>query len=930
VTGQMLDRTAETIASLVVETSHDGIWVVDVEGNTLYANDRAAELIGRAPGGLTGLNVLDTLDATGRDQFRTHLREASERGANQHDVECQYRTPAGELVRLMVGESELRDESGELIGFVHRMIGDSQRLKMLDEIRRGQSQLANAQSIARMGSWEIDTTQSSVTWSPMIYEVLGLDPERTVPSLDTFFSMLHDADRRAVEHEYETAQRGPGERTIDARLLRGDGTTRWVRIIGRTLEWTPDGEPLRIGGTVQDIDRAKETELKLRDAVVLNTLMQFMASAANQASTLHDAMGTLRELLLGHGDWQAAVAFEVRGDDVVPINVTDSDEHTELERQTALKVLRAGTVVFEEDAAPENPLLAFPVCLDGKPLIIGVTTARSPFERQPMLLAMATQVAAQLETVAAREAVSVELAAARDHAMEASRAKSEFVATMSHEIRTPLNGVIGLNDLLLRTGLDDQQRRLAQGVQSAGRGLLRLINDILDFSKIEAGALDLERVPFRPHDIVSEVLQLAEPEAGQRDNRLTATLADSVPGVVVGDPGRFHQVLSNLVSNAVKFTADGQVEVVVQADAVAAGDRDQPVVELRVEVRDTGIGMSAGQLERVFDPFRQADASTTRDYGGTGLGLTIARQLAAALGGELGATSTLGAGSTFWFTSRFEAFGEVDEPMPPARPVESTLAGLHVLVVEDNEVNQLVGLGMLEALGCTADVAPDGAEGAERALTGAYDAVLMDLQMPGTDGFAGTRLIREGQPEGRHLPVIALTASATDEDRRKCAAAGMDGFLTKPLSFDRLAAELRRCVNGESPRLVPVAATEAPGERVLDCSRLDELAEMGPDAAPLIIRAVDNFVDRTGDDVAELRSAVERRDGDALRLTAHRVKGSAANLGLLEIAAVAYTLEELGRSGIDDGTPAPELLSRLEVALDTGIDALRRHPLLSA
>jgi CheY-like chemotaxis protein/anti-sigma regulatory factor (Ser/Thr protein kinase) len=438
-------------------------------------------------------------------------------------------------------------------------------------------------------------------------------------------------------------------------------------------------------------------------------------------------------------------------------------------------------------------------------------------------------------------------------------------------------------------------------------------------------------VPFRPRRLVTELVELFRPEAEQRGNALTASIDDDVPDTVVGDPGRLRQILANLVSNAVKFTHGGSVTIRMAAETADSA------VELRLDVEDTGIGMTQAQLERVFDPFRQADASTTRDYGGTGLGLTIARQLAAALDGQVHATSTPGVGSRFWFTSRFEATDGRDAPVLPLPEPTGTPHG-HVLVVEDNETNQMVALGMLQALGYTADVAEDGEQGARLALTGAYDAVLMDLQMPGTDGFEGTRMIREAEGADVHLPVIALTASATDGERERCAAAGMDGFLSKPLVLETLAEELARCLP-----VVPAqdqardratsdtsSTTSEPADAVLDPDRLEELAEMGEAAAPLIRRAVENFIARVDEDVAELRRAAARHDHETLRMTAHRLKGSAANLGLVEVADVAFRLEELGRGRAGDPEHADPFVTRLEESLALGIRALRRHPVVLA
>jgi signal transduction histidine kinase len=341
-----------------------------------------------------------------------------------------------------------------------------------------------------------------------------------------------------------------------------------------------------------------------------------------------------------------------------------------------------------------------------------------PEEWETVTIAQATALFAR---VAERELSSERLAAARDEAMSASRAKSEFLATMSHEIRTPLNGVVGLSELLRRTDLTERQRRLAAGIEQAGQALLRLVNDILDISKIEAGRLDLEQVDFDPAQVVRQSAGLVAQAARSKALRLVTTLAPDLPDLVRGDPVRFGQVVSNLLSNAVKFTAEGEVVVRVGVEpAVAVGV--EPAAEpspqpeaaptvVRVEVRDTGPGVAEGERGRLFEAFSQADSSTTRQFGGSGLGLAISRQIVGAMGGQIGVVSALGSGSTFWFTVTFE----LPRHAAPGRPRTSqpSLEGVRVLVVDDSETNRLI---LAEQLGgwaaeslAAADCEPDGA-----------------------------------------------------------------------------------------------------------------------------------------------------------------------------------------------------------------------------
>lgn len=894
----------------IVESSLDGLWVIDASGRTLYANDRVAEMLGRTAAEVAAMRVTDALDDEGRVQFQAHLDELARNGPHDQDIECVYRRPDGSPVPLVVSERALYDEDHRLLGYVHRLTEDGRRA-LMDELTRSRSQLAEAQAIARMGSWEIQVEPSQVTWSQQMFDLLDLDPASFTPGPDEFIGQIIEADRGLVADEWSRLAVEPGERSVDARVRLRDGSIRWVRTLGRVLEVAPDGTPLRFGGTVQDVNDLKQTELQLLDAVELNTLMQFIATAANETSSLDEALARIKELLLAHPDWQGGVAYDVTEAGLVFRRVGpdagDGELPTRLERAVAERALAERGIVFEEHADPEHPLIGFPVFLDGDPIVVVVVTNRSPFERHGLMRSLVNQVADQLSQVAAREKVGAELAAARDLAMAASHAKSEFLATMSHEIRTPLNGVIGLNDLLLRGNLEPDQRQLAEAMQGAARTLLVLISDILDFSKIEAGGLELEAVAFQPAVVVQATLELFAPVAHAKGIDLLLDL-DGVPDRLEGDPSRFGQVLSNLVSNAVKFTQEGSVRVVVSADTV---DR---VSALTVEVQDTGIGMDDEQLNRIFQPFRQADASTTRNFGGTGLGLAIAHRLATALGGAIEVESRPGEGSTFRFVGQFRV--PLPSRHPAVRPVAGSAAdgpGGHVLVVEDNDVNQLVAVGMLEVLGYTCEVAADGAAAAARAAGGRFDAVLMDLQMPLLDGFAATRLIRQAEPPGVRVPIIALTASATAGEEERCLAAGMTGFLSKPVGVERLGRVLREQLGHPSGDLAiaaevagaPMAAATAvlpvpvhEGTPTLDTSRLEELAEMGAAAAPLIQRAIDNFVDAVADHLDALESALEAREAAVLRSAAHRLKGSAANLGAVRVAELALSLELLAESGL--------------------------------
>jgi PAS domain S-box-containing protein len=704
--------------------------------------------------------------------------------------------------------------------------------------------------------------------------------------------VIHPEDALEFVPAFERAVREQKPFSHEVRLKRADGEWRWAASYGEP-RFSPSGEYLGLVGLCPDITTRKEAEQALQRseekfrqlAENIREVFWVQSLTPGEESYVSPAYESMwgrscESFYRDPRSWAEAIHPDDRERAVAAFADDVRAESVETE-------YRIRTPRGEEKWIRDR---AFPVYNESGRRIRMVGVA---------------------EEITHHKRYEAELVRAREGADAANQAKSRFLANMSHEIRTPMNGVIGMLQLLQGTDLTEEQRRFADVAQSSGRTLLALVDDILDLSKIEARKITIENRRFNLRELVEGVVQLLSVQASEKGQYVRWCVAPEIPDYVRGDAHRLRQILNNLMSNAIKFTGRGTIDLSAELVSI-----DDVKTTLRFEVRDTGIGLSEGQIATLFSPFVQADTSTTRRYGGTGLGLAICKQLAEMMGGQIGVKSREREGSTFWFTAVLgrialeEQVASVEDErllgslllaVPEAHVGTGHLGhGERILVAEDNLTNVEVIVALLQKLGYQVDAVGNGADAVVAVGCGKYDLVLMDCEMPMMDGYEATARIRAStRPD---VPIVALTADAMPADRERCLAAGMNDYLAKPVELARLAAVLIRWVTGEreradsrktNSRAEADSAVPNAKEAVLQREVFDEVALlrrlMGDrELAGTVLKG---FLGDLPAQLVRLRARIDGGDETGARLLVHTLKGSSATVGAAALHAVAMRME---------------------------------------
>ncbi|MFN0162696.1 MAG: PAS domain-containing protein [Burkholderiales bacterium] len=1031
----------------LIESNPNPIFRTDAAGNFAQFNLAWERMTGAQRAAWTGRPATELFDPGQAQMYRDQdeaLLQDRESGAR---IETTLQSADGTIFDVVVNKAAMRRAGGAVAGILGTItdVTETKRLTAQNEAQREQLALVNQS--AQAGVWDIQWPDGNAYFSPRYYEMLGYAPGDAGGLPGARSELVHPEDRARVEAAREAHFSGAQPYfDCEYRLRCADGTYLWVS--GRGLaSLDGDGHPVRFTGSILDITQRRVAQLGLeRQREQLELVIESV-----QAGVWDDDLVTGQVYYSQR--YRRIMGYAPEDD--MSVHARDPERDHEQDREAVRRAREAAI----RDGAPYD--LEYRMRRKDGSWVWVNARAKASYDAA----GFAVRLTGAIIDIEARKAAEFALRDANLRALDAAQVKSTFLATMSHEIRTPLNGVIGSAGLLADTVLNAEQRDYVETIRLSGGQLLTLIDDILDFSKIESGRMDLEDVPFEVATVIEEAFDLVSERARAKGLELVYELGAELPARVYGDVTRVRQVLLNLIGNAVKFTAAGEIHVACSGEGAAAGV-DDDTCTLSFAVRDSGIGIPQDKLARLFTPFTQVDTSTTRQYGGTGLGLAISQRLASLMGGSIAVASEVGHGSTFTFCMRtrrapagggdrrrageigliagrralivednaslaralaascerwglwtvgvaatneaLEAIaaahaarapfdvvicdllqGSMDaihlarevavhrklnrvrlpvivvsprprsevvegrevpdhwiatflpkpvrqtqlfsalldalaperpfhltgpESVPPPERVQAYTGALRILLAEDNEINRKIALRMLERHGKTATTVDNGARAVEAALSGEYDCILMDVQMPELDGLEATRRIIAALP-AQHCPyIIAMTANAMSGDREICLAAGMHDYIAKPVQIQVLSAALgraaqflaRRDTDAAAAAAVAVpagtlSAVAAPAtDQVLDMAQVDELIGLD-DTRAVLAEFIELYTTQGPQRIDEIAAAAAAGDFERLARVAHSLKGASANLGAIGVAELARRLEVAGHARDAEG-----------------------------
>ena len=643
-----------------------------------------------------------------------------------------------------------------------------------------QLKLSEAQQLAHIGNWEWDIEKNTIIWSDELYRIYGLSPHNPNITVEKFHEMVHPDDRWHLKRVIVETKKSHESGDFYFRIVNPDTTIKTIHTRFKVIA-NKSGQAIRMTGTSQDVtENVQKEEL---------TKLVLAATQSYNSVVIIDKDQNIEWVNEGFTRLTNYTLKDLKGKSISVLRGSNGKQITQQKNIFESILKEKKPVTFENVNYTKNGkeywviTTATPILgKDGQiERIIAIETdisLRKQIEEELIAEQSLNKVNRTLE----------ELTAAKKELEESMKVKAQFMANMSHEIRTPMNAVIGFTDLLLKTQLSPEQKQYIDAVKTSGKNLLVIINDILDFSKIESGKLEFEQINFRLSQVISTVTELMLPKAGEKNIRLSTRIDQNIPDHLIGDPTRLNQILLNLVGNGIKFTNQGEVKITVDLQSEING-----MEALKFSIIDTGIGIPEDKLSNLFKAFTQVSNETTRKYGGTGLGLVIAKQLIELQGGTISVQSKVGEGSTFSFHLKFKKSNTIETGQKNS--IENLdikeLEGLTVLLVEDNLLNQILAKKILTDWKLKVEVAENGLIAIDKLEKSNFDLILMDIQMPEMDGYAATQYIREKMLSPKQdTPIIAMTAHALTGEAEKCLKAGMNDYISKPFDTKVLHSKI--------------------------------------------------------------------------------------------------------------------------------------------
>jgi len=834
------------------------------------------------------------------------LQEAINQKTN-YQVDYRLVLPSDKIKYTTANGTPIFDEEQNLVGFIGTLQDISDRINTRNALKESEERYLMLIETMNEGVIHLDANEVVVFANKQFCEKMGYKKKEVIGK--PFDMFIPDAATQALIQEKTVLRQKLVSDQYEVSLKKKNGELVCF-LIGASPIMGSKGEILGSLGALSDITERKKIEEALSSS---EKLFRTLFENTQGFICTHALDGQIISI-----NQAGAAIFGLEPQQLVGQNfksLLGKDVSVRFEHylQTLKKHKQAGGILKVTDNQQKNHYLLYR------------NTLYQEAGKEAYVIASA-------QDITERIGIEKELTKAKIIAERSVKIKEQFLANISHEIRTPMNGILGLTSVLQKMIQDEEQRQYLQAIQSSADKLLVIINDILDFSKIEAGKIDFEETEFNPTQLVKESINLLEPKAAEKKNKLKAIIDTDVPEKIKGDPGKLSQIINNLLSNAIKFTHEGFIKIIVE---VAADQPEQVILEFTIE--DNGIGIPEDKLNSIFESFTQASSSTTRKYGGTGLGLTISKQFIELQGGIISVKSKPNEGSSFTFRLTFNkittaatAAIDISEPtaLPPIQAAD--LGKLRVLLAEDNEINQLLVKKVMSEWGFPLDIASNGVRALELFQQREYDIILMDMQMPEMDGYKTTAAIRAQNHAKKHTPIIALTAHASAGEATKCLEAGADTYLSKPFKADNLLQEIAALLknkpeDNKTSILNPLRMNEnnvAGNSANYATINLTYLREMASGDSSFMEEIMDMFIQQTPENLTKLREYTVKKQWPEVKSLAHKMKSSVILVGIQELEDIFVNLQKEAL-GSNPEKVVPPLVERAQALCAVAIAELK-------